>query len=90
MEEERDISQSREHNWEDKKTKEIEALRRCIYWIDNEIKWKSERKVPTNTPQNNSRRLMKKYGRKTINGWKKYKLKLKERLRILVTVKGDQ
>ena len=44
MEEERDISQSREHNWEDKKTKEIEALRRCIYWIDNEIKWKSERK----------------------------------------------
>ena len=47
-------------------------------------------KVPTNTPQNNSRRLMKKYGRKTINGWKKYKLKLKERLRILVTVKGDQ
>ena len=70
MEEERDISQSREHNWEDKKTKEIEALRRCIYWIDNEIKWKSERK--------------------TINGWKKYKLKLKERLHILVTVKGDQ
>ena len=63
MEEERDISQSKEDNREDNKTKEIKALRRWISWIDNEIKWKSERKVPTKRQQNNSRRLMKKYGR---------------------------
>ena len=46
--------------------------------------------MPTKRQRSNSRRLMKKYGRKTVNGWKKYKLKLKERLCILVTRKKRQ
>ena len=33
MEEERDISQSKEDNMEDNKTKEIKVLRRWISWI---------------------------------------------------------
>ena len=80
MEDERDISQSKEDNREDNKAKEIKVLRHWISWIDNEIKQKSEKKAPTKGQQNNSRRLMKKYGRKTVNGWKKYKQKLQERL----------
>ena len=44
MEDERDISQSKEDNREDNKAKEINVLRHWIFWIVNEIKWKSEKK----------------------------------------------
>lgn len=77
-------------NKEDRKLKEIKALRRWISSVDNDVRRKIARRQPTKRQTRNSRTLVKKYGKDQSMGGERKRKKLVERLRKLITRRKQQ